>query len=82
MTVGRYCPDTVDEFIDTQVLSRGLDERTAMAYRKDLEKLYLWLEASGMKGKSGNAECPGNADFFCKLFLGKAVLSSEGVYFF
>ena len=64
MTVGRYCPDTVDEFIDTQVLSRGLDERTAMAYRKDLEKLYLWLEASGMKGKSGNAECPGNADFF------------------
>ena len=64
MTADRDCPDTVDEFIDTQVLSRGLDERTAMAYRKDLEKLYLWLEASGMKGKSGNAECPGNADFF------------------
>ena len=64
MTADRDCPDTVDEFIDTQVLSRGLDERTAMAYRNDLEKLYLWLEVSGMKGKSGNAECPGNADFF------------------
>ena len=62
MTVGRDCPDTVDEFIDTQVFSRGLDERTAMAYRNDLEKLYLWLEVSGMKGKSGNAECPGNAE--------------------
>lgn len=64
MTADRDCPDTVNEFIDTQVLSRGLDERTAMAYRKDLEKLYLWLETSSMEGKSGNAEDPENTGSF------------------
>ena len=64
MAADRDCPDTVNEFIDTQVLSRGLDERTAMAYRKDLEKLYLWLETSSMEGKSGNAEAPENTGSF------------------
>ena len=33
-----------DGFISTQVMSRGLDERTAKAYRLDLEKFYQWLE--------------------------------------
>ena len=28
----------------SQVISRGLDERTAKAYRMDLEKFYFWLE--------------------------------------
>ena len=39
------CPDTVEQFINAQVISRGLDERTAIAYRMDLEKFYLWPEA-------------------------------------
>ncbi len=33
-----------DGFINTQVVSRGLDERTVKAYRLDLEKFYRWLE--------------------------------------
>ena len=36
------CPDTVEQFINAQVISRGLDERTAIAYRMDLEKFCLW----------------------------------------
>ena len=39
------CPDTVEQFINAQVISRGLDERTAIAYRMDLEKFYLWPDA-------------------------------------
>ena len=50
MISDKKCSDMVDEFINTQVIDRGLDERTAMAYRKDLEKFYLWPEASGMSG--------------------------------
>ena len=42
------CPDTVDAFIHAQVVSRGLDERTAIAYRMDLEKFYLWPGASSL----------------------------------
>ena len=42
------CLEMVEEFINTQVISRGLDERTATAYRMDLEKFYLWPETSGM----------------------------------
>lgn len=34
----------IDEFIASQVTKRGLDQRTAKAYRLDLEHLYLWLE--------------------------------------
>ncbi len=40
---GNY-PNRIDDFISTQVISRGLDERTAKAYRMDLEKFYFWLE--------------------------------------
>lgn len=34
-----------ERFISTQVIGRGLDERTAKAYRMDLERFYLWLES-------------------------------------
>lgn len=34
----------IEEFIKTQVIRRGLDERTAKAYRLDLEHFYVWLE--------------------------------------
>ena len=33
------CSNQIERFINTQVVSRGLDERTARAYRMDLEKL-------------------------------------------
>lgn len=48
MAWNKNCSDLVDEFIHIQVIKRGLDERTAIAYRMDLEKFYLWLDASGM----------------------------------
>ena len=37
-------PNRIEDFISAQVISRGLDERTARAYRMDLEKFYFWLE--------------------------------------
>ena len=40
----------IDSFISSQVTGRGLDERTAKAYRLDLEKFYLWLESGGRDG--------------------------------
>lgn len=52
MISDKKCSNMVDEFINTQVIDRGLDERTAMAYRKDLEKFYLWPESPGMSGES------------------------------
>ncbi len=39
-----YSQNPIEEFITSQVISRGLDERTAKAYRLDLEHLYTWLE--------------------------------------
>ena len=33
----------IDEFISSQVVQKGLDERTAKAYRLDLEHLHQWL---------------------------------------
>lgn len=33
----------IEDFISAQVVGRGLDERTAMAYRMDLEHFYLWV---------------------------------------
>lgn len=35
----------IEDFINTQVTSRGLDERTARAYRFDLGLLFRWLES-------------------------------------
>ena len=43
----------IERFINTQVVSRGLDERTAKAYRLDLEQFYLWL---GAQGEDGNRQ--------------------------
>ena len=43
----------IERFINTQVVSRGLDERTAKAYRLDLEQFYLWL---GVQGEDGNRQ--------------------------
>lgn len=37
----------IQGFITSQVVGRGLDERTAMAYRLDLELFYLWVEEQG-----------------------------------
>ncbi len=37
----------VRDFVVEQVLGKGLDERTARAYRTDLEHLYLWLGKYG-----------------------------------
>lgn len=34
----------IDEFINSQVIQKGLDERTAKAYRLDLEHLYQWMD--------------------------------------
>ena len=41
----------IDEFIDSQVIKKGLDERTAKAYRLDLEHLYQWLDSGTSIGR-------------------------------
>lgn len=38
----------IEDFIRTQVVRRGLDERTAKAYRLDLEHFYIWLDQNTM----------------------------------
>ena len=42
----------IERFINTQVVSRGLDERTAKAYKLDLELFFRWLEMD----REGNKE--------------------------
>lgn len=37
-------PNMIEEFINTQVISRGRDLRTVKAYQMDLEKFYFWLK--------------------------------------
>ena len=44
MESSRIYPNRIEDFIANQVVSRGLDERTARAYRMDLEKFYGWME--------------------------------------
>lgn len=34
----------IESFVASQVIRRGLDERTAKAYKFDLHQVYLWLE--------------------------------------
>lgn len=41
----------IDGFIDSQVVQKGLDERTAKAYRLDLEHLHQWLALEGSSGR-------------------------------
>lgn len=38
----------INDFINTQVIKSGLDERTVKAYRLDLVKFYQWLESNEM----------------------------------
>lgn len=45
--------DQIENFIHTQVVGRGLDERTAKAYQMDLEHFYLWLETDEKKDTFG-----------------------------
>lgn len=39
--------DTIQGFVTSQVLKRGLDERTEKAYRLDLEHLHDWIQSQG-----------------------------------
>ncbi len=42
-----------EEFIYSQVIGRGLDERTAKAYKLDLERFYRWLESEKSNHQNG-----------------------------
>ena len=44
MALRQDLQNLVEGFIDTQVVSRGLDERTIKAYQQDLELFFRWLE--------------------------------------
>lgn len=44
MASDRNYPNRIETFVIEQVVNRGLDERTARAYRMDLEKFHRWLE--------------------------------------
>ena len=35
--------EKIEGFVASQVIQRGLDKRTANAYRFDLQQIYLWL---------------------------------------
>ena len=48
--------ELIKGFIDSQVVGRGLDERTAMAYRLDLELFYLWAEENRNEKKAAQKE--------------------------
>ena len=39
----------IEDFMSDQVLGRRLDERTAKAYRLDLEHLYQWSQKQGIE---------------------------------
>lgn len=41
----------IEDFISSQVIDRGLDERTAKAYRLDLEHLHQWMSSEESGGK-------------------------------
>ena len=41
----------IGEFINSQVIQRGLDERTLKAYQQDLKLFYLWLETGQCAGR-------------------------------
>lgn len=52
MVRGLNSNQLIDGFINRQVVQRGLDERTAKAYRLDLEHLHEWL----------SSDCPAQRD--------------------
>lgn len=51
MVLNQNLQNLTYEFIHTQVISRGLDEHTAKAYRLDLELFFRWMEASEADNK-------------------------------
>ena len=59
MISDRSYPNRIEDFISIQVISRGLDERTAKAYRMDLEKFYGWLEDAVGAGKAADGTVDG-----------------------
>ncbi len=57
MEPDRNYPNRIEDFIQNQVISRGLDERTARAYRMDLERFYGWMEdAAGTEKATDGTE--------------------------
>ncbi|MDO4329721.1 MAG: tyrosine-type recombinase/integrase [Lachnospiraceae bacterium] len=46
----------IEDFIRTQVIRRGLDERTAKAYRLDLEHFYIWLDQNDISDSASDKE--------------------------
>lgn len=51
MKVNLGSDELIDGFIDSQVVQKGLDERTAKAYRLDLEHLHQWMALESPTGK-------------------------------
>ena len=47
MEIRKDILNLVEEFIQTQVIKRGLDERTTKAYRLDLQLFHTWSSAAG-----------------------------------
>jgi len=47
MEISKNISNLTEGFIHTQVIQRGLDERTAKAYRLDLQLFHGWSETSG-----------------------------------
>lgn len=54
--------NSIERFIDSQVVSRGLDERTKKAYRLDLELFFRWMQENGKKGWNGKSDGSKNMD--------------------
>ncbi len=75
---GTY-PNRIEDFISAQVIRRGLDERTARAYRMDLEKFYVWLEAEEVSGSFAGMGKPAEdkADLEDQMDMYLAYLSRE-----
>ena len=58
MVAERGPKELIEDFIEHQVVRRGLDERTEKAYRLDLEHFYRWLEKDCLEK---NREHPGKS---------------------
>lgn len=72
MALERNPQSFIEDFISTQVTGRGLDERTARAYRFDLGLLFRWLESEesakqGKTQKKQDMEKPGQSERWQKL---------------
>ncbi len=54
--------NSIERFIDSQVVSRGLDERTKKAYQLDLELFFRWMQENGKKSWNGKSDDSKNKD--------------------